>query len=68
MDCDGFNFCTSINDGFDGDVGQDRTPTGVRSHIACQAIDESSMDCDGFNFRASINDGFDGDVGQDRTP
>ena len=29
------------NDGFDGDVGQDRTPTGVRSPSAHQAINES---------------------------
>ena len=62
------NCPSTINNGFDGDVGQDRTPMGVHSPVACRAIDESSMDCDGFNFRASINDGFDGDVGQDRTP
>ena len=47
MACDGFNFRVSINDGFDGDVGQDRTPTGVRSPIARQAIDDSSMGCNG---------------------
>jgi hypothetical protein len=32
-----------FNDGFDDNVGQDRTPTGVRSPVARQAIDESSM-------------------------
>jgi hypothetical protein len=48
----------------DGDVGQDRTPTGVRSPVARRAIDVSSVDGVRNTYRESINDLRDGDVGQ----
>ena len=49
----------------DGDVGQDRTPSGVRSPVAHQVINVSSVAVVGNTIHESINDVLDGDVGQD---
>ena len=43
-----------FNDSFDGDVGLDRTPHGVRSPVAHRTINKSSVAGAGFNYRASF--------------
>ena len=43
-----------FNISFDGDVGLDRTPHGVRSPVAHRTINKSSVAGAGFNYRVSV--------------